>query len=123
MSWQCPGCERDNADRHERCVHCHTPKPKPQNRPNPLDICSRCGDTCKGVSAFLQDTPVAEDHGARLCAGCRVDALRRRAGVTPRDQRCPDPECTSTVGDHIDEAKKLAGADAWAARFATRRGR
>ena len=127
--WTCR-CGALNNSTATACRGCATLRPRSRfdtnsrsdtKAPSALDICARCGGVSKGTSAFLDDTPVMEDRNVRLCAGCRTLALQRRAGLPSRDQRCRDPECTRTIGDHIDECRKIASGDVWQVRFGTRR--
>lgn len=79
MSWDCMNCERANVDRATKCVHCD--EPKPERTASATDTCTRCGTVSKSVAVFHPDDPEAkpEDRGQRLCGGCWIPALKRRA--------------------------------------------
>lgn len=80
MSWDCMNCERANVDRATKCIHCDEPKPD-RKASSALDTCERCGTVSKSVSAFHPDDHETwpEDRGTRLCGGCWIPALKRRA--------------------------------------------
>lgn len=44
--------------------------------------CHRCGDASKNTTHF-HDDGAPEDRGLRLCPGCWIPALRRRADLDP----------------------------------------
>ena len=117
-SWTCWRCDAMNDATAAVCEACGaTKRQSPTTAPgaSPFDKCDQCGNVTKGTNLFMAESGAAR----RLCSGCRVTALRGRH--VSRHQRCTEPGCSLTVGDHIDEAKRIASGYAWQLRFGTRR--
>ena len=107
----CDGCKKETADkkkaeRYRTGFFC-------------IKRCARCGDHSREASAFHPNDPEADpqDRGVRLCPACWIPALARRAEGSTRDTRCPEPDCSKTVAEHIAEAKAITSSQAWEERF------
>jgi len=64
----------------ERCLACIKIRDeRSRGAWTPVQHCYACGSHDSSVRAFEDDTPCLEDRGKRLCSGCQIPALRRRA--------------------------------------------
>lgn len=110
-NWNCPECKAANAPGIRVCEYCGYERPvvsvgrpvtelpgdaipcsicgplrrkydKPANWVS-ITHCARCGDHSESTTEFLTDTKIVADRGVRLCPGCRILALKRRAEADP----------------------------------------
>lgn len=73
--FECPECSRRLTGRSCRCGWAMT---ETTDKPT-IDTCERCGTSSKSVSLFNDEEARSEDRGRRLCGGCWIPALKRRA--------------------------------------------
>jgi hypothetical protein len=106
MNWGCPNCERENVGRVNVCVHCGEERPGTATGARfSLNVCARCGSSSRNTAAFYPDDTSAhpQDRGVRLCPGCWIPALARRAAGSSQESRGPDGR---TVREYTAEAKR-----------------
>lgn len=108
--WICATCRAANRAVDLLCEACgrarsQAPEPEPST-PGPLKACADCAQTVTLWTALT-----IGDDGLRRCAMCHYVYLGRRAGA--RSDRCTEPGCTKTAGEHIDEFRVLMDKLAW----------
>lgn len=86
--WTC-GCGAVNGMRSVECEICGDPRAKgaSESKPEPISTrkCARCGDESPNTQCFHEDG-APEDRGVRLCPGCWIPALQRRAALDPMNE-------------------------------------
>ncbi|HYE92215.1 MAG TPA: hypothetical protein VEA38_14395 [Terriglobales bacterium] len=99
--WRC-ACGAQNSASNPKCEFCGAAAVAVTQTSSSEwngDLCARCGTSSKSTSPFHDDGH-PDDRGVRLCGGCWIPALRRRAGHATLDAKGPDGR---TVREYIAE--------------------
>lgn len=82
-TWICGHCEAVNDARMRVCDHCGEEPIRGLKSAPPAMGAGRCacGDLAQSMTFHEDGHP--DDRGKKLCAGCWVEALKRRAALDP----------------------------------------